>query len=131
MIDASAHLYGGLVGRAMMWVHPSAMAARKGMASKTAASTRREPLCWMGSPATTGTVALALKHSRKSSSLLKFSRMTGWSVSKHDATTCTQLLPQLCLRDARAYFKLLLLVWDQLILQGTALCNLNQATQEC
>ena len=36
----------------MMWVQPSAMAARKGTASKTAASTRRFPRCRIGRPAT-------------------------------------------------------------------------------
>ena len=64
------------------------MAALKGIASKTAASTNLLPLCSIGSPATTGTVALALKHSLRSVSLLKFSRMTGWRVSKQEATTC-------------------------------------------
>ena len=47
-----AHCRGGLEQRVMMWVQPSAIAALKGTASNTAASTRRFPRCRMGRPAT-------------------------------------------------------------------------------
>lgn len=71
-------------------MHPSAIAALRGIASKTAASTSLRPLCVTGDPATTGTEALALKHSLKSSSSRKLSKRMGWSVSRHEATICTK-----------------------------------------
>ena len=69
-------------------VHPSAMAARQGTASKTAASTRRSPRCTTGSPAIVGTLALALRQVTRSSLSAKSVSRTDWRRSSDEATTC-------------------------------------------
>ena len=73
---------------AMTCVQPSAIAARKGIVSNTAASTILRPRCVIGSPATCGTMAEARRHSLRSAVSLKFSKSTGCNVSRQDATTC-------------------------------------------
>lgn len=76
------------MGSARMCVQPSAIAARNGIASNTAASTRRRPRCRIGGPATSGTAALARRHSRRSLGSSKPESSTGSNESRHDATIC-------------------------------------------